>query len=306
MKHLFIINPAAGKRNQTVAFTKKIAAFCKPRGMDYEIRVSSRPGNCTELARQAAQTGEDYRIYACGGDGTLNEVIQGVVGHPNVAVTHFRGGSGNDFIRMFGDMDAFADLARLTDCQETRMDLIRVGDVGYGLNICSMGIDARIVVDMWKYKHLPLLTGHGAYNFSTVVNLIKGLKRPFEIEVEGETIRGDQTLVCVCNGRYYGGGYLPVPEAEPDDGLLDVLVIQGVSRLTAAGVIGTYKRGEYATRPDVITHYRTRQITVRCPDQSPVNVDGEIFLAREIEFSVAPEKLRFFYPKDLTWDAGRK
>ena len=99
MKHLFIINPAAGSRDRTADYTVEIQRLCK--GLDYEIAVSQAPGECRRLARAAAQTGEKVRIYACGGDGTLNEIVSGAAGFPNAAVTAFSGGSGNDFVRLF-------------------------------------------------------------------------------------------------------------------------------------------------------------------------------------------------------------
>ena len=304
MKHLFILNPAAGKYNQTVEFTEKITAVCKPRGLDYAVQVSSHKGNCTELARAAAQSGEDCRIYACGGDGTLNEVVCGVAGFDNVAVTHFPGGSGNDFIRIFSDPAAFRDLNRLMDCDEAQFDLIAVGNKTYCLNICSMGIDARVAADMTKYKRLPGLSGSGAYILSTVANTLKGVHSPFEVTVNGRTICGEQSLICVCNGRYYGGGFHPVPEAEPDDGLLDVLLVRGVSRMAVARIIGDYKAGNYKRYPDVITHYRVPEISIRSPRTAVINVDGEAAWAQEVTFSVAPHKLRFFYPKGLRYRAN--
>ena len=97
MKHLFIINPAAGSRDRTKEYSVAIHESCTARNLDYRIAVSSAPGECTRLAREAAQTGEEVRIYACGGDGTLNEVAAGAAGYPNAAITAYSGGSGNDF-----------------------------------------------------------------------------------------------------------------------------------------------------------------------------------------------------------------
>ena len=296
MKHLFIINPAAGKSNKSVEFTKMIAAYCKPKGLDYEIKISAKKGDCTAIARKAARSGKEYRIYACGGDGTLNEVVNGVAGFPNVAVTNLPGGSGNDFNRGFSDPAAFSDLSRLIDGPEMEVDLISVNGESYSINICSMGIDARIASDVTLYKRLPGLTGHGAYNASTVVNLIKGIHRACEVDIDGKTLTGSQTLICICNGTFYGGGYNPVPDARPDDGLLDILIIKPVSIITAAKVIGKYKRGEYKQLPDCITHYRVPELTVRTPEQSVINIDGECIRAKEAKFTVEPKKLRFFYP----------
>ena len=113
MKHVFIINPAAGKYDHTEEYSGRIAAACASRGLDYEICVSEEPGGCRDLAREAASRGGEVRIYACGGDGTLNGVVNGVVGFDNVAVTHFPGGSGNDTIKIFSDPAAFTQLVEI-------------------------------------------------------------------------------------------------------------------------------------------------------------------------------------------------
>ena len=300
MKHLFIVNPAAGSRDHSKSYAQTIESVCKVRGLDYEIAVSQCPGDCTRIAREAAQTGEEYRLYACGGDGTLNEVATGAAGYDNVAVTVFSGGSGNDFVRLFDDPKAFFDLERLMDCQEATFDLIRCNQ-DLSLNICSVGLDARIGTDVARYKRMPLLHGFRAYAASTVVNVIKKIAEHYVIEINGEVIDGKKTLVCVCNGRFYGGGFNPVPEAQPDDGLLDVLVVEKVSRLKVAQVVAKYKKGKYTDYPKLIRHFRTDRVKITCDEEIRINLDGELRTGKEIEFSVAPEKLRFFYPKGLTY-----
>ena len=300
MIHLFIINPAAGSRNRTDDYSRVIHKLCRERSLDYDIRVSTAPGECKRFAREAAMSGKEYRLYACGGDGTLNEVVQGAAGYKNVAVTVFSGGSGNDFVKLFDDPKAFFDLERLLDAEESTFDLIRCND-DLAMNICSVGLDARIGTDVSNYKRLPFLHGFRAYATSTVVNVIKGISEHYTVEVNGETIDGKQTLVCVCNGRYYGGGFNPVPDADPSDGLLDVLVIKKVSRLQVAKVIGKYKDGCYKQLPHLIRHFRTDRIRILCDKPTPINLDGELRIARDVTFSIADEKLRFFYPKGLTW-----
>ena len=300
MRHLFIINPAAGSRNQTEAYRKQIAQVCEKHGLEYSIRVSGAPGRCCKIAREAAQTGKEYRIYACGGDGTLNEVVNGAAGYDNVAVTTFACGSGNDFARMFSAPEAFRDLEQLMDVQETAFDLIRCND-DYSLNICSVGLDARIGTDVSRYKRIPLLHGFRAYAASTIINTIKGITEHFKIEVNGEVIDGDQTLICACNGRYYGGGFNPVPQADPTDGVMEVLVVTGVSRLKVAQVVGKYKQGKYRDYPHLIRHIRTDRLTIHCDKPTPINLDGELRMAQTIDLQIAPQKLRFFYPKTVTW-----
>ena len=303
MKHLFIVNPAAGKYDRTEEFTRRIRAACDPRQLDYEIRVSSHKGNCAEFAREAGERGEECRIYACGGDGTLNEIVCGAAGYPNLSVTHFPGGSGNDFIRIFDDPSAFSDLDRLLDAEESLFDLIRVGDLGYSLNICSMGIDARVAAAQSRYKRLPLISGAGAYNLSLVMTLLKGITRPCSVTLDGKTLSGKQTLICVANGRFYGGGWLPMPDAMPDSGVLDVLVVKKVNLLQLLKVIGVYKHGRYKALPQFIDHYRVTELHIESPRDPIVNADGEILNATGITLSLAKEKLRFFYPKGLSYAA---
>lgn len=300
MKHLFIINPAAGSRDRTAAYTASITEICGKRGLDYRIEVSSAPGECRRLAREAAQTGEAYRIYACGGDGTLNEVASGAAGWDNAAVTAYSGGSGNDFVKIFDQPKAFYDLERLLDARETAFDLIRCND-DFSLNICSVGLDARIGTDVSRYKRIPLLQGFRAYAASTLVNIIRGISEHYVVEINGETIDDEQTFVCVCNGRFYGGGFNPVPEADPTDGLLDVLLVRKVHRLEIPAVIGKYKNGRYAQLPDLVRHFRTDHITIHCDKPTPINLDGELRTAQVVDMSIAKEKVRFFYPKELTW-----
>ena len=299
MKHIFIINPVAGSRDRTKEYKEQIEKSCGSRGLSYEIHISGYAGDCTRIAKEAAQTGEEIRLYACGGDGTLNEVVNGAAGYPNASVTVYSGGSGNDFVKLFSNSKAFFDLECLLDAEETEFDLIKCND-DYALNICSVGLDARIGTDVSNYKRIPLLSGFRAYAVSTVVNVIRGIAEHYRVEVDGEVIDGEKTLICACNGRFYGGGFLPVPEADPADGKLDVLVIEKVSRLKVAQVIGKFKNGEYRQLPKLIRYFRTNCVKIICDRETPVNVDGELRIAKEVEIAIAPVKLRFFYPKGLT------
>ena len=300
MKHLFIINPAAGSRDQTAEYKAKIDSVCKPQGLCYEIAISQAPGDCTRLARQAAQTGEEVRIYACGGDGTLNEVAAGAAGYTNVAITAFSGGSGNDFTKLFSDPAAFHSLPRLLDCEEVTFDMIRCNE-DLALNICSVGLDARIGTDVSLYKRLPLLSGFRAYALSTVINLFKGISEHYCVEVDGKRFDGEITFVCVCNGRFYGGGFNPVPEADPTDGKLNVLLVKKVNIFQVPGIIGKYKNGRYKELPDLVTHFLADSVTIHCDMPTPINLDGELRTALTARMSIAKEKIRFFYPKELTW-----
>ncbi len=300
MKHLFIINPAAGSYNRTEEASPLLHEACRSRGLNYEVRVSTAPGECRRIAAEAIATGEELRIYACGGDGTLNEIIQAAAGHDHVAVSIYSGGSGNDFAKLFSEPKAFRDIERLMDVEETTFDLIDCnGDLS--LNICSVGLDARIGTAVSEYKRLPLLHGHNAYIASTVINVIRGIHEHYVVEIEGERIDGHQTMICACNGRFYGGGFNPVPEADPTDGLMDVLLVKQVSRALVPVVVGKYKNGRYAELPKWVRHFKTKSLKILCDKPNAINLDGELRTATEIRMTISDKKIRFFYPKGLTW-----
>ena len=300
MKHIFIINPAAGSRDRTGEYAPMIRHACNTRDLDFEIEISRAPGDCTRIAREAAETGEEVRLYACGGDGTLNEVMAGAAGYPNAAITVFSSGSGNDFVKLFDDPRAFFDLERLLDAEEATFDLIRCNE-DLAINICSVGLDARIGTDVSNYKRLPLLHGFRAYAASTVVNVIRGTSEHYRVEVEGEVLDDKFTFICVCNGRYYGGGFNPIPEADPADGMLDVLLVKHVSRAQVPFIIGKYKDGRYKELEKFARYIKTDSVRITCDGSTAINLDGELRMATVAEFLVAEEKIRFFYPRGLTW-----
>ena len=303
MTHLFIINPAAGSKDRTAYYSERIRESCGKRGLSYRIEISQCPGDCTRIAREAAESGEEYRIYACGGDGTLNEVAAGAAGYSNVAVSVFSGGSGNDFVKLFNDPRAFFDLERLLDAEEVDFDLIRCNE-DIALNICSVGLDARIGTDVARYKRLPLLHGFRAYAVSTVVNVVRGISEHYTVQLNGETVDDQFTFVCVCNGRFYGGGFNPVPEADPTDGLLDVLLVKKVTRLQVPAIIGKYKNGRYKELPHLVKHYKAKEVRILCDKSTAINLDGELRNSQEVRMAVADQTLRFFYPRGLTFTSG--
>ncbi len=300
MRHIFVINPAAGKTDKTAEYRAQIEGRCA--GLDYEIAVSQGPGDCTRIAREAAQTGEEVRLYACGGDGTLNEVVAGAAGFDNAAVTVFVGGSGNDFVKIFDDRDAFRSLDRLLDAETATFDLIDCNGEP-AINICCVGLDSRIGAEMARFKRLPGVSGSFAYILSMVVNLFKGLSEHYVVEVDGETVGGEQTFICVANARYYGGGFYAVPDAQPDDGLLDILLVKKLRLWQVPKALPMYKAGRYRELGHIARHFRTDRITIRCDHDSPVNLDGEIRMARNVQMKISDKKIRFFYPRGLKYSA---
>ena len=296
MKHVFILNPSAGKKKDIEEFCQNIRQAME--GREYEILFTEYGGHAEELACAAAQTGEQVRIYGCGGDGTLNEVVCGAAGYDNAAVTNIPRGTGNDFLKIFGPnfRQAFSDLEALADGPQAAFDLIDCnGKLGLGV-VCA-GVDARIADDVHKYKKLPLVSGMGAYILSLIENvLFKGISRPTKVRVEGESLNGHTSIICICNGRYYGGGFMPVGDAMPDDGILDILYVPKVSLFTFARLVGKYAKGRYRDFPDLIRHFHCQEIEFESEQEIVTVVDGEVMRGNSFHAALSDKKINFFYP----------
>lgn len=298
MRHLFIVNPVAGGRNDVDGLRRKIEALMGALGAEYEVYVSKRVMDAAEKVKREAVYGEDLRVYACGGDGTLSECVHGAAGFSNAAVTHYPCGTGNDFVRTFGD-DAklFSDMEKLVSGEALPMDVIDVNGRKC-IDIASVGIDARIGTGVHKYSSLPLIGSKAAYIVSLLVNICKGINSKMHIEGEGgEIFDGLFALVCACNGRYYGGGFNPTRTALPNDGILEFFVVKAVSLLEVAGLIGKYANGDYEKVPHKITHLRGRRITVEADEEFVVNIDGESLCTKKVQMRLIPDGVNFILPR---------
>ena len=294
MRHLFIINPAAGRKGSTAHLEGLLSELSVP----HEKIYTKGAGDAREIARQAAATGEEVRLYACGGDGTLNEVVNGAAGFPNAAVTCVPKGTGNDFLKLFGPeyRQLFYDLEGLAVGPQTPFDLMDCNG-HLGLDVVCAGVDARIAAGVHRYKDLPGVSGKGAYVLSLLEQvLLRGIARPMEVEVDGKRWQGETAVLCVCNGRHYGGGFMPVPEAMPDDGILDVLLIPKVGLLTFARLVGKYAKGRYRDYLQLIQDFHTTQITYRSREELITVVDGEVLRDTQFTLRLSEKKVNFFYP----------
>lgn len=306
MKHLFIVNPAAGGRDRSADVTAAVQRTFTSRRGDFEIYITRAPMDALKKIQYEADLCDELRVYACGGDGTLNECVCGAAGRENVAVTHYPTGTGNDFTKTFGaESGLFRSLDALVGGAVRRLDAIDCNGRPC-INICSVGIDARIGGDVHKYSALPLIGGATGYVTSTAVNLLKGVTDELEVFCGGRVYYGKMSLVCCCNGGWYGGGFHPAPEARPDDGLLDFLIVRGVSRLKFIRLVGSYAKGGHAKYPEYITHVRGDSMEIKSPKELAVNVDGELLRARHIRLKLLPGAVNFLVPAGMKYFAEKK
>ena len=299
MKHVFIINPTAGKKDCTARMMDMAKALAARHSLDLECILTKRSGHAMETARVLAASGREVRIYACGGDGTINEVANGIAGSDNAAMTCIPVGTGNDFLKNFGDAaPLFADAENLWDGPVMPLDAIDCNG-RLALTVACSGFDAQVADDVHKYGKLPLLGGQGSYILSLGVNfLLRSLGHRWTITLDGEAMSGEFALAAVCNGRYYGGGFMPVAEARMDDGVLNTLVVRKVSRAAFLRFVGAYSKGLYYTLPQVARCYGAREITIESQDRDIVTcLDGESLYSRRVTLGLSEKKVNFFGPE---------
>ncbi|HOJ12669.1 MAG TPA: diacylglycerol kinase family lipid kinase [Clostridiales bacterium] len=307
MKHLFIINPIAGK-GKALEYIPKIEEYFSRMKDLFFIEVTKYPGHAIELVKQYVDK-ETYRVYSVGGDGTLNEVLNGMAGSDS-SLAIIPAGSGNDFIKSIRNYSVDKEspeknimkitskvslLERLVKGTESFIDIGKINN-RYFINISSLGFDAEVVYKSHKIKKLPLITGLLAYVLSVFATLVSYQSNPLKIKIDGQTIEKGTLLVAVANGRYYGGGMQAAPSAELNDGFLDICLIEYAKRLRILKLFPKFIKGQHAGIKEVSFH-RGKNISIISKNKVAMNVDGETNIVEgKVDFEIIPNAVRIVLP----------
>lgn len=306
MKHIFIINPAAGKRDNRQRVYAMAEALEQKHGLDVSCMLTKSHGHATQLTRSIAETGEAVRFYACGGDGTVNEVANGIAGFDNAAMTVIPIGTGNDFLKNFGPemLPKFMDAENLWNGEVQQLDLIDCNGKAC-LTIACSGIDARIAESVHDFS--SSISGKGAYLASVAVNFIaRGIGQHWTVTLDDEVIEDDFALVAMCNGRHYGGGFTPMLEARMNDGLLHTILVKKISKLQFAALFGKYGSGRHGeVSPDIIRVSDAKVVRIQGRDIVTC-LDGECSHSNDITLRLSDKKLNFFGPRGCDPNATAK
>jgi YegS/Rv2252/BmrU family lipid kinase len=291
MKTGYVVNPVAGKR-KSVELIPQIKEAAQKRRQETCFYITEGPGDAVKKA--AAAVGEGCGVVvAIGGDGTVNEVVNGIA-ESGVVMGVIPAGSGNDFARTLGIP---LDFERALEC--VLQGVARPVDVGCingkrFVNVASVGFDAQVVLETYKIK--KRIRGPLAYPLSMIKTLAG--YRPFDMEIETaeRTIRKQALLIAVANGAYYGGGMKIAPEAAVDDGLFDVVVVKDMQRLKILRLFPMIYSGRHLSRPEV-EYFRTGKIKISC-EEGHINSDGEIIGSCPVEMAIHPGGITVKVPRE--------
>ncbi len=299
MKHIFIVNPASGDGHASERVFGALSSL--PQNTETQVYITKEKGDAERFIRSyLSENTAPVRFYACGGDGTIHETVNGAAPFPQASFTVFPCGSGNDFVKCFGNAEKFLDIPALVAGAERPIDLMRVND-RFCINICHFGFDSYVASKMNEVRSKAVIGGRNAYTTGVVLGLVNAMKNTAVITADGSVLcSGDFLLCTVANGKYVGGKYKCAPEAKVDDGLLDICVASPVSRLTFLRLVKYYADGSHLTDPrfsDFLTYRRCRHVEITANAGFHISLDGEVYEMPHAVIDIIPKGIRFAYPR---------
>lgn len=287
-KYFFIVNPASGGGNK-LSFLSEISHFCQNNNLKYEVEITKEPKHATELAKQAVKNFEV--VVAVGGDGTVNEVVNGIVG-TRAVLGILPIGSGNDFSRQLGYRKKLSDDLKILKNGRTReVDAGVVNNEYYFINGFGAGFDGQVATKVKKY--LPYVKGFLAYLLA-VLSILPVYKFPrVRIELDnGKIIDKEILLIATCIGTTYGGGFKIAPSAKLNDGLFTICLIDKLGRWYALRNIPKIMKGVHLGLPEVHT-YTSKKISIQSEKELYSQIDGELLpLGKKFSASIKEEKVK--------------
>ena len=307
MKHLIVMNGNAGSSS---AVNEELVneAF---KGLDFEIYKTTGPRSAIPFLKEYLKKAKDtVRVYACGGDGTVHEVVNGVIGAKNVEVAIFASGTGNDFVKIYGGAEKFRDFKKLIEAKASPVDVSEIMGEGlkepmYSINVINFGFDAIVgaMGNYYKEHGLPEKAkkkGMDPYDYALKNDAMKhGRFNDIEVFADGEKLNEKQMLLAtLAQGQYVGGKFRCAPKSINNDGLIDVCVLKTMTFLGLGMIIGTYEKGKHLDKPrKKIVYRRAKEIKMVSPADFDVCVDGEMIKGNNFTVKVLPGAVNLVIPE---------
>ena len=253
-------------------------------GLQFEAELTQYPGHATQIARKALDEG--FRcIVSVGGDGTVNEVVNGlIVGgtvHPEVVLSIIPGGTGSDFVRILGISRNPTQACQALLGQKTRaMDIgeIRCMQNGkpitrYFVNVAGLGFDSEVCVRVNRMS--KRISGTLPYLTSLVATLFSYKNKDVELAFDSQRLHGRFNSVVICNGQYFGGGMWIGPKAAADDGIFDVVILKDLNKLEFLINVPRVYKGTHLIHPKVES-FRAKEVHVEARQRMFIQAEGEL------------------------------
>ncbi len=280
-----IVNPIAGK-GRAKELLPDIQAFLTQAGIPYFVLVTKCPGDGIACAKQALANGCE-RVLSVGGDGTAREIAEGLCGS-TCTLGIIPAGTGNDFARTFSlppDVKSALKVAVFGDAKP--IDVFSTNH-GIYINICSIGLDSDAAYNATKVKWL---TGRLCYLFGAIFAVLRRKIYRYTLSLDDQKeIEQRNLLTAFCNGRYYGGGFHPVPDADPSDGWIDVLTVEPMGRLRTLPLLAKYRKGTHIYHKKAHLQ-KAKAIRIRSSETLCINLDGELIHAHSFSLQLRPGAL---------------
>ncbi len=303
MQHFFVINPNAGKGKQIEELKAKIIETAEKLGISYEIHMTEAPAEATSfIKRKLSEITDDIcRFYACGGDGTLGEVANGVGETENAEIALIPMGTGNDFRRNFDHKENFFDIEKQIHGTPHKIDLISYNGK-YCINMINIGFDCNVVKRTETIKKNRFIPSKMAYIFGLVSTLFKKLTTPMKIETDsGYSKEAPLLLTVIANGQFCGGGFDAAPKAKLNDGKLDLCVINKIGRIKFIKLVSSYKKGthlesKFAQKHHIVDYSQGTEIKYTFSSPTDICVDGEVETVSELNIGIIHDAAVFSVP----------
>lgn len=280
-----IVNPVAG-HGRGARIARTIGQEFEAAGMTLEVAVSPGPGESARLASTAVDEGHTI-VLAVGGDGTANEVANGMIGS-GAALALYPIGSGNDLARSLGYPRGRAR-KRIAQwlVREAQRRTIDVGEMNgrLFLNAAGVGIDGHVAERVIASERV--VGPRWAYLVGSIVSIATYRPQRMEVRIDGETQFGDFLTIVASNGRFFGSGMQPAPRARLDDGMLDVTVAGDLSRIASLAALARLYFGKHENGTTIVTR-PAREIEIDLQRTLPMQLDGEVAHADHLRITVRP------------------
>jgi len=283
MKYVYVLNRFSLK-NKLNPLVKRINEVSKRRKMDYVIEINNLKTSTEDIIKKYKK--EKVTFLAVGGDGTINRVLNSMIGTKNI-LGFIPYGTGNDFYRTCKET--------LTK-KENKIDLIKINNK-YFINVACFGIDADIGNND-EMIHSKIIPEKQRYNMSLIAHFLKYKTKPVKVTYQDKVWEDEMTTIAICNGRYYGGGYKVGYQSELSNGTVDVYLINKMKKLMMAKLIAGMNKGLHETSLHT-TKEQLKELKIEFQEEVSSNIDGEKLTSKKFDIKVIPKGITIYYDQSL-------